>query len=124
MIVRKFYYLTSLEKITNLVNLILIMINVIRSNTTETIFMEIQTWSALIIWFRFLLFLKSLPTFAWLIRMLLACIYDMLTFLAVLFIGVIAFADAFKSIDEILVNEGIVEATEIPEDASGYERFF
>lgn len=56
--------------------------------------------------------------------MLLACIYDMLTFLAVLFIGVIAFADAFKSIDAILVNEGIVEKQELPEDASGYELFF
>lgn len=73
--------------------------NSINRNVEDTSFWTIQTWLALMLWMRFLLYLSTVPTFSWLIRMCIACVVDMLTFLVVLFIGVFAFADAFLSID-------------------------
>ena len=43
------------------------------------------------------------------------------TFAVILIIGVFAFADAFQSIDYVLVLRGGVEPREIPENASLYE---
>ena len=91
----------------NFITPILIMNNVV--TVTEKIeyteFWTVQTWAALAIWFRFLLYLRTISVFSYLIRMILACIKDMMTFLFVLIIGVMAFADAFKSIEKALVIE-------------------
>ena len=56
-----------------------------------------------------MLYLRTIEMFSWLIRMITECIVDMKAFLLVLFIGVIAFADAFKSIEKALVLEGRME---------------
>ena len=45
-------------------------------------------------------------------------------FLVVLFIGVLGFADAFKSIEMIMIITGKIEATEVAEDAGLYEKYF
>ena len=82
-----------------------------------------QTWAALFLWFRFLLKLRIINKFSWLIRMIMACIYDMLTFMIVLIIGVFAFADAFLSIDEIMMINGDVERGEDNPDATMYEKY-
>ena len=55
--------------------------------------------------------------------MIMACIYDMLTFMIVLIIGVFAFADAFLSIDEIMFINGDVERGEEKPDATMYEKY-
>jgi hypothetical protein len=62
-------------------------------------------------------------SFSWLIRMIIACIQDMLVFMIVLIIGVFAFADALQSIDKVLVLNGSVEAEEIDKDAGTYEKY-
>lgn len=104
----------------NFVTPLLIMLNVVtvtdKLDTTQ--FWTIQTWAALAIWFRFLLYLRTISVFSYLIRMILACITDMMTFLFVLIIGVMAFADAFKSIEKALVIEEKMEARVFESDSS------
>ena len=73
----------------------MVMINVFNTDIESTSFWTIQTWAALSIWFRFLLYLRTVSMFSWLVRMITECLIDMVTFLVVLIIGVIAFADAF-----------------------------
>ena len=55
--------------------------------------------------------------------MIIACLVDMTIFMIVFFIGVFAFADALKSVDQVLVINGSIEAEEIPEDATTYEKY-
>ena len=55
--------------------------------------------------------------------MIMACIYDMLTFMIVLIIGVFAFADAFLSIDEIMFINGDRERGEENPNATMYEKY-
>ena len=100
---RKFGYFLAPTKLFNVVTPLLICLNVFRKNIEETSFWTVQSWAAIVIWFRFLLYLRTLSTFSWLLRMLTECIIDMMSFLGVLIIGVIAFADAFQSIERILV---------------------
>ena len=64
----------------------------------ERSFWVMQTWVALLIYSRALLYLRTFDTFSWLIRMIIACMQDMVVFLIIFSIGVIAFADAFSSI--------------------------
>ena len=47
----------------------------------------------------------------------------MLTFLVVLLIGVIAFADAFESIERIMIINGKMEAPEIDPDSNFYQKY-
>ena len=84
-------------------------------------FWTVQTWLALMLWLRFGLYLSTVPTFSWLVRMCIACVVDMLTFLVILFIGVFAFADAFLSIDQVLIIKGDIEAPEIQGDRFYYK---
>lgn len=55
--------------------------------------------------------------------MIIACLVDMTIFMIVFFIGVFAFADALISVDQVLVLNGSIEAAEIPENASNYEKY-
>ena len=102
---------------------ILIIVNIFREKKEEASFWTIQTWSALVIWWRVLLFLRSVTAFSWLIRMIIECLKDMLTFLLVLFFSIIAFADAFQSIEKILVLEETIEATSVSQDADLYDKY-
>lgn len=45
-----------------------------------------------------MLYLRTIEVFSWLIQVLIASVVDMVTFICVLVIGIIAFADAFLSI--------------------------
>ena len=74
-------------------------------------FWTVQTYAALAIWIRFLQYLSTTDTFSWMIRLINKSVGDMKYFLVVLTIGVIAFADAFKSIDKIL---SLKKASETP----------
>ena len=48
----------------------------------------------------------------------------MSTFSFVLLIGVMAFSDAFGSIDKILEINGLIQPREMPENPDWYEKFF
>ena len=61
--------------------------------------------------------------FGWYVRMIIKTVLDMKMFLMVLFIGVLAFADAFSSINETMVLRGDVKPRLIPNDASDYQKY-
>lgn len=124
LLIRGFSFFKSLTKVVNLVTPAIIVYQTLSFDTKSIGFWELQTCTALLIWLRFLLFMKSIPTFSYLIRMITASIYDMAVFLLVLNVGVIAFADAFLSIDQILVLRGDIPARETPENPSFYEKYF
>ena len=80
------------------------MINVYNTdNRDKQYFWTIQIMAALAIWLRFLFFLRNFESFGWLIRIIIDSFKDMVYFLIVFFIGVLAFADAFLSINERLL---------------------
>ena len=60
---------------------------------------------------------------AWLIRLIISCMKEMVTFVAVLFIGIFAFADAFDSIERKLELTGSIEPREIPLNPNSYEKY-
>ena len=119
----KLEYLNRMTNYIQILSPILIIVNIFREKKEEASFWTIQTWSALVIWWRFLLFLRSVTAFSWLIRMIIECLKDMLTFLLVLFFSIIAFADAFQSIEKILVLEETIEATSVSQDADLYDKY-
>lgn len=89
----------------NLINLsvsVLLFINCFDEEIDQPAFWTVQTWAALLLWYRFILYLRTFPRFSWLVRMIQACVYDMKVFFVVLIIGIFAFADAFLSIDQII----------------------
>ena len=47
----------------------------------------------------------------------------MVTFIVVLTIGIMAFADAFLSIENVLILQGKIEASEFNADADTYELY-
>ena len=116
-------YFFNLIKGVNLIAVILILYNIANRDVTTESFWTIQTWAALFLWFRFLLKMRIISKFSWLIRMIIACIADMMTFMVVLIIGVFAFADAFLSIDKIIELKGDIEPESMPEDATFYEKY-
>ena len=83
---------------------------------TDTTFWTVQTWAALAIWFRALLYLRTINVFNWLVTLIAASVVDMATFVVVLVIGVIAFADAILSIESVLVLRGDIELEEVNDD--------
>ena len=119
---RRFKYFNDMARIFNFINPILIMNNVFNEDHESEGFWTIQTWAALSIWFRALLYLRTVSTYSWLIRMIVECVLDMSTFLVVFTIGVIAFADAFLSIDQIMILNGQLEYEFNPE-GSFYDKF-
>ena len=63
-------------------------------------FWTLNTWSALFIWARVLMYLRNTTSeYGWMVRVFTESMKGMLPFLAVYFIGVLAFADAFESIE-------------------------
>ena len=82
-----------------------------------------QTWAALAIWFRFLLYLKTVHPYNWLVHMITACIKDMVPFFVIFMIGVLAFSDAFQSIETGLVIYGLLPAPDMPENPNWYEKY-
>jgi len=108
----------------NFIAVFLLFFNIFSKDYYNTQFWSIQTWIAIFIWYRFLIKLRIFPAFGWLVRMFIACIWDMRIFMAILVVGVFAFADAFFSIDKILELKGLIEAAEIPEDQTTYEKYW
>lgn len=122
-------YFTFLENLVQVTQILLILSNSIWFDVESESFWTRQTWAALFLWFRFFLYMKSFQLLSWLIGMIIACIYDMASFMIVLFIGVIAFADAFLSIDQVLLVSGALEGEEgfdaaAVENLSGYDKYF
>ena len=87
-------------------------------------FWTVQTWAALAIWFRFLLYMRTVNMFNWLVTLIVASVVDMVTFIVVLTIGIMAFADAFLSIESVLVIQEKITVPPVDSDADFYELYF
>ena len=89
------------------VPLILILINVTRSRNEDLdpLFHRTQSLAALLLWFKFLYFLRSFKATAYLIRMLIEVCKDMSVFALVLLVTITGFADSFYSLSTALAVE-------------------
>ena len=96
----KFHYFGSMPKIFNIVTPILILSNAFDMEESVK-FWTIQIWAAVAIWFRYLLRLKTIWGFSFIIKMIVECARDMMPFMAVFFVSVLAFSSALGIIDEI-----------------------
>ena len=85
----------DIERLSNWIGAALILYNSIAQDYEEVSFWTCQTWAAIFVWLRFLLYIKTFTAFSWLVRMCVACVKDMLIFLLIFFVGVTTFADAF-----------------------------
>ena len=73
---------------------------------------------------RFFLFIGTLDTYSWLIRLIIRSFRDMKAFLVVFFIGVFAFSDADLSIRKTLELREVIKPKELPEDPTVYDKYF
>ena len=123
---RRLNYFTDMARLFNIITPTLILYNVWTPKDvglTSTTFWTIQTWAALAIWFRFLLYMRTVQLFNWLVTLIVASVVDMVTFIVVLTIGILAFADAFLSIESVLVLEGKITLEEVDANADFYELY-
>ena len=61
-------------------------------------FWQVNGFAAIIIWLRLLIFLQSNERMSFIVSMVMTCFKTMGAFLALLFIGVLAFANAILSV--------------------------
>lgn len=119
---RNIEYFKDLTRIFNIITPTLILTNVYNTDELDKkYFWRIQSWSALAVWARFLMYLRTTKKFSWVIRMISECVSDMSTFLVVFFIGVVAFGDSFLSIDQI----NVLRKNEVPSIREGniYDKY-
>ena len=116
-------YFASMTRLFNIITPSFLILNLVYQENTPS-FWRIQTWVALAIWFRFFLFLKRVDEYAWIVRMITICIREMVVFLLIFFIGIVAFADAFRAINKILeINWRIEPRFPIDQDIF-FEKYF
>jgi len=108
---RRWGYFNSVPRLFNIITPVLIMVNVWEIfDTKASSYWTIQTWAALAIWFRFMIYLRTINSFSWVISMIISLAnMQVLTFAVILLIGIMAFSDAFKSIDKSLELAGFIE---------------
>ena len=119
-------YFTHMTRMLNVILPTLIMINVYNTGPdalSSTYFWTIQSWAAICIWVRFILFLGTLDKFAVLTRLIIQSFSDMGPFLVIFFLGVFAFADAFLSVDKIMFMNGKKEQALVGNDADIYDLY-
>ena len=102
MIHKHLRYFLSLEKLIIFISPVFILYNTINQDLDQPSFWTIQSWSALMLFLRLVLYLRVFQRFGWLIHLIVHSLADMTIFLIVLVIGIFAFADAFMSIDRKL----------------------
>ena len=71
--------------------------------------------------------MRTIGYFNWLVTLIVASVVDMVTFIVVLTIGIVAFADAFLSIESVLVLQEKITVADVDPEADFYtlylERF-
>jgi len=88
--------------------LVLIVVNCVRSLTEETYtsaFWRTQAFAAILMWFKFFYFLRSLDSTSYLVRIITNVAYDMIQFMVIFGMTVVGYADAFYSASNALPVE-------------------
>ena len=120
------YLLRGTPRLIKLISptLMLIIIFWDKENLDQKVyFWTVQCWAALALWMRYLIYLRTLDKFDWLIRLIIECWFDMKYFLIVFLIGVLAFSSTNVSIEEVLKIQEKKERV-VNEDAWFVERYF
>ena len=123
---RRLNYFTDMARLFNIITPTLILENVFTPRDhglSDETFWTIQTWAALAIWFRALLYLRTIEVFNWLVTLIAASVVDMMTFNCVLILGIIAFTDAALSIESVLALRGDIEYEAIDPDSDFYAKY-
>ena len=118
---KKHMYLTSAARMFNIVTPALLLINVFHLlDFQNEWFWTVQTYAALAIWFRFLLYLRTFHYLSFFIRLVSNVFAGMFRFLFIFLLGVFAFADAFMSIEFVINTRGALPSEE---DMEPWEAF-
>ena len=98
---RKLHYFKSIQRVINLITPMLIIDQVIsQSEEEETAhYFTVQTWCALAVWYRATERLLYFKKFSWLVYCINLCFRKIKEFMVVLAISILAFADAFGSLE-------------------------
>ena len=97
---RRWRWFFEVSSWANVITNFLLLANCNRTKFDEE-FWQVQTWIALLIWWRFALYLRTFEKFSWMIRLIVQSLIDMSYFLIVFMIIVLSFADAFLSIQQL-----------------------
>ena len=119
-------YLKSRSRLIKLTSPILMLIIIFwdKENLEQDVyFWTVQCWAALALWMRYLVYLRTLDKFDWLIRLIIDCWFDMKYFLMVFLVGVLAFSSTNISIEEVLKVQGKKERV-VSEDTWFGEKYF
>ena len=102
-----------------------ILINIYSTDSYENEeFWTLQTWAALTIWMRFLLYLRAVSlNYGYMVRMITGAVSGMVPFLMIFFFGICAFADAFESINSVLFLQGNITLPGADAEASFYKKY-
>lgn len=98
----------SFMRLIDLVGAFLIIYNALHSviyNDFTVTFWRIQACASLFIYLRLLLVLRYFERISQLVRMITTVIIDMVPFLIVLLVAILAFSDAFFSLDQTVIAE-------------------
>ena len=119
-------YIKAPSRLFNIVAPATILINVFQGEgALENFwFWTVQTWAALTIWMRLLLYLRAVSlNYGYMVRMISGVSSGMVPFLLIFFFGVCAFADAFESISSVLHLNGDIELPAGDPDAIFYVKY-
>ena len=121
-----FEYIKAPSRLFNLVTPATILINIYSTGSlTNEWFWTLQTWAALTIWMRFLLYLRAVSlNYGYMVRMIIGAVSGMVPFLMIFFFGICAFADAFESINSVLHLQGNITLPAADAEASFYDKYF
>ena len=88
-------------------------------------FWILNSWAALLVWWRMIFYLQSNSRMSFIISMVLISFVKMIEFIILLTIGVFMFADAIKSLRYILYDEKKMElaVTKVDDPDGFYETF-
>jgi len=115
-----YYFKNILNNITDLLPIICLFINIIVGyrypDELSTNFWRLQAITAILIWAKFISFLRSNDKTAYLIRTLIESGKDMAVFMFILTIAILGFADSFLSVSNSMkANKSLT-----PEQQAGW----
>jgi hypothetical protein len=109
----KIYILGFSENFTDLTPLVLIYVNTIRSlsqsDTLPLSFWVIQSLAGILIWVKFIWFLRTVSYFSYLIQSLTQAFRDINAFFIILLLACIGYGDAFHSLSRSMGDNSFVE---------------
>ena len=99
---RKWRWFTAIQNQVNVLSNCLQLYNAFNVDRKSVVFWRIHTWLAVLIWWRFVLYLRTFERFSWMVRLVQQSLDDMKYFMLVFVFIVLSFADSFLTIKSLL----------------------